>query len=151
MRCMSRPGRVRHMSTDRPDSLRDLVMSTARGLRRRWVDALEPWQLSPHEYRALHAIGHGQDAAPRLGDVAKALRIAPRSATEVVDRLETRGLVERIPDAADRRATCVRLTPDGRRTVEDLQQARDADADDYFAALSDEDRAELRRILTKLR
>ncbi|MGW0173158.1 MarR family winged helix-turn-helix transcriptional regulator [Rhodococcus sp. NPDC003322] len=139
------------MITDRPDTLRDLVMSTARGLRRRWVAALEPWQLSPHEYRALHAIGHGSDPTPRLGDVAKALRIAPRSATEVVDRLQDRGLVERIPDALDRRATCVQLTEDGRRTVRDLQQARDADADDYFAALDDHDRAELRRILGKLR
>ena len=80
------------MTTDRPDTLRDLVMSTARGLRRRWVDALEPWQLSPHEYRALHVIGHGDGDGPRLGDVAKALRIAPRSATEVVDRLQDRGL-----------------------------------------------------------
>lgn len=139
------------MTAERPDTLRDLVMSTSRGLRRRWIAALEPWQLTPHEYRALHVIGHGPDAAPRLGDVAKALHIAPRSATEVVDRLQDRGLVERIPDAADRRATCVQLTDDGRRTVRELQRARDADADDYFAALDDRDRAELRRILTKLR
>ena len=137
------------MTTDRPDTLRDLVMSTARGLRRRWVDALEPWQLSPHEYRALHVIGHGD--GPRLGDVAKALRIAPRSATEVVDRLQDRGLVERLPNAVDRRATCVRLTDVGRRTVRELADAREADADDYFAALTDDDRAELRRILGKLR
>ncbi|MFD1815600.1 MarR family winged helix-turn-helix transcriptional regulator [Rhodococcus gannanensis] len=139
------------MTADRPDTLRDLVMSTARGLRRRWVDALQPWQLTPHEYRALHVIGHGDDGTPRLGDVAKALRIAPRSATEVVDRLQDRGLVERIPDAADRRATCVRLTAEGARTIRNLEQAREADADDYFAALTDEDRTELRRILGKLR
>lgn len=146
------------MTPDRPDSLRDLVMSTARGLRRRWLAALEPWQLSPHEYRALHVIGHGRDAvgpatddAPRLGDVAKALHIAPRSVTEVVDRLEDRGLVERIPDPADRRATCVRLTDDGAGTMRELRQARDADADDYFAGLDERDRADLRRILTKLR
>ncbi|MFD4293392.1 MarR family winged helix-turn-helix transcriptional regulator [Rhodococcus sp. NPDC058505] len=136
------------MTTDRPDTLRDLVMSTARGLRGRWLDSLEPWQLTPHEYRALHVIGRGE---PRLGDVAKSLRIAPRSATEVVDRLQDRGLVERVPDAADRRAICVRLTPSGLRTVADLRRTRDADADDYFAALDDHDRAELRRILERLR
>lgn len=136
------------MATDRPDTLRDLVMTTARSLRRRWVDALAPWQLSPHESRALHVIGHDE---PRLGDVAKALHIAPRSATEVVDRLEERGLVERVPDANDRRATCVRLTADGARTVRELAHARDADADDFFAALDEHDRAELHRILTKLR
>ncbi|MFD4183717.1 MarR family winged helix-turn-helix transcriptional regulator [Rhodococcus sp. NPDC058514] len=138
------------MAEQHPDTLRDLVMTSARALRRRWFVALEPWQLSPHEYRALHVIGREADRHPRLGDVAKALHIAPRSATEVVDRLEQRGLTERVPDAADRRATCVRLTAAGRRIIGELETARTADAEDFFAALDEHDRAELRRILDKL-
>lgn len=139
------------MTEGPPDPLRDLVMSTARALRRRWFVALEPWQLSPHEYRALWVIGRDEPEVPRLGDVAKALRIAPRSATEVVDRLEQRGLAERVPDAADRRATCVRLTAAGRRVIGELETARAADAEDFFAPLDEHDRTELRRILDKLR
>ncbi|MFC4603593.1 MarR family winged helix-turn-helix transcriptional regulator [Rhodococcus kronopolitis] len=146
------------MTEGRPDPLRDLLITAARTLRRRWFTALEPWQLSPHEYRALRVIDRGpadscpgdRPEVPRLGDVAKALRIAPRSATEVVDRLEERGLAERVPDAGDRRAVCVRLTAEGRRVVAELDTARDADAEDYFAALDERDRAELRRILDKL-
>ncbi|SDC71554.1 MarR family winged helix-turn-helix transcriptional regulator [Rhodococcus tukisamuensis] len=138
------------MTEGPPAPLRDLVMSTARALRRRWLVALEPWQLSPHEYRALRAIGRDATAAPRLGDVAKELRIAPRSATEVVDRLEQRGLAERLPDAGDRRAVCARLTDEGRHVIATLDAARDADADDFFARLDDRERAELRRILDKL-
>ena len=49
----------------------------------------------------------------RPGALAEHLRIAPRSATEVVDDLQERGLVERAPDPADRRATLVRLTEAG--------------------------------------
>ncbi|MFG1783307.1 MarR family winged helix-turn-helix transcriptional regulator [Rhodococcus oryzae] len=139
------------MDQQHPDTLRDLLMSSARALRRRWFVALEPWQLSPHEYRALQVIYRDTDRHPRLGDVAKALRIAPRSATEVVDRLEERGLTERVPDAGDRRATCVRLTDAGRRIIGELDTARADDAEDFFAALDEDDRAELRRILDKLR
>ena len=49
----------------------------------------------------------------RPSALADALRIAPRSATEVADALEERGWVRREPDPTDRRAT--RLVPDRRR------------------------------------
>ena len=82
------------MSTTAPEpELGELLMRATRGLRRRWAAALEPWDLSPHHARALHVVG--DLGAPRLGTVAERLRIAPRSATEVVDALEERGLVER--------------------------------------------------------
>lgn len=133
-----------------PEQLRDLVMSTSRALRRRWFTALEPWGLSPHEFRALRVVDHECGGRPRLGDVAKALRIAPRSATEVVDRLQKRDLVERVADDVDRRAVCVRLTATGRALLTDMAAARDAQAANFFGDLDDADRAELRRILDKL-
>ena len=113
--------------SDSPVALRDLLLTTTRTLRRRWHDLLRPWGLSPHEYRALDVIGRADDPI-RLGIVAKELRIVPRSATEVVDRLESRGLTERLPDPADRRAVCVRLTDEGRKDRAELASARDADA-----------------------
>jgi DNA-binding MarR family transcriptional regulator len=134
---------------DSPVALRDLLMTATRTLRRRWHDILQPWELSPHEHRALRVIGSA-DEAIRLGVVAKSLRIVPRSATEVVDRLESRGLTERLPDPADRRAVCVRLTAEGRRILAELDTARDTDAVEVFARLDDDDRAELGRLLRKL-
>ncbi|EOM74431.1 MarR family transcriptional regulator [Rhodococcus rhodnii] len=132
----------------RDDSLRDLVIETAHSLRRRWFRTLEPWQLSPHEFRALRVIE--REERPRLGEIARELRIAPRSATEVVDRLDERGLTERVPDEQDRRATCVRTTEEGRRVLAELRDARDADADEFFATLTPGERAELRRLLQKV-
>ncbi|QBJ97227.1 MarR family transcriptional regulator [Rhodococcus sp. ABRD24] len=132
------------------EELRDLVMSTSRTLRRNWFTALEPWELSPHEFRALRVIHHEADGRPRLGDVAKALSIAPRSATEVVDRLQKRNLVERVADGVDRRAVCVQLTDTGLKLITEMSAARDAQAADFFGSLDAHDRAELRRILGKL-
>ncbi|MFE3291754.1 MarR family winged helix-turn-helix transcriptional regulator [Rhodococcus sp. NPDC059234] len=132
------------------DQLRDLVMSAARGLRRGWLAALEPWELSPHEFRALRVIDREAGGRPRLGDVAKALRIAPRSATEVVDRLQKRDLVVRVSDGVDRRAVCVRLTEEGHALIAEMSSVRDAQAADFFAPLDPHDRDELRRILGRL-
>lgn len=135
--------------SDSPVALRDLLMATTRALRRRWHEILQPWELSPHEHRALKAIGTS-DEPIRLGEVAKTLRIAARSATEVVDRLETRGLTERLPDPADRRAVCVRTTERGRTILAELDSARDADAVEVFTRLDAAERAELARLLGKL-
>jgi DNA-binding MarR family transcriptional regulator len=123
-------------------------MEVARGLRRRFAATLEPWGVTPHESRALRVIGQHEPTRP--GVVAQHLRIAPRSVTDVVDSLEERGFVRREPDPTDRRATQVSLTASGRRVLDELDAARRADHEGYFAGLSERDRATLTRILTGL-
>ena len=68
--------------------------------------------------------------------------------TEVVDALESRGLVQRRPDPDDRRATLVELTEHGASV---LQAIRGTEAERVFGRLSPADRAHLARILRKLR
>jgi DNA-binding MarR family transcriptional regulator len=131
-----------------PGALGDLLMHVARLQRRRWRDALAPWDLLPSQARALRVVT-GREAV-RLSDLAEALRIAPRSATEVVDALEDRGLVSRTPDPTDRRAVLIRASPEGLRIVGELDAARAADSRALFARLSAEDRAVLGRILAEL-
>ena len=86
----------------------------------------------------------------RPGELARHLRIAPRSATEVVDELERRGLVGRRPDPADRRAVLVGLTDRGREVLHDWHAERRSEAERSFGALPPADRAELTRILRTL-
>jgi DNA-binding MarR family transcriptional regulator len=130
-----------------PD-LGDLVMRVARSLRRRGAEAMAPWELAPHQVRALRVVGHHEGIRP--GELAAHLRVAPRSVTDVVDALEERGLLERHRDPGDRRATVLALTASGRRLVDETGAARRADAEAYFARLPERDRATLRRILTRL-
>ncbi|TFV62590.1 UNVERIFIED_ORG: MarR family transcriptional regulator [Bacillus sp. AZ43] len=123
-------------------------MRVARTQRRRFREVLEPWDLSPHQARALMVIT-GHDGV-RLSDLAERLRIAPRSATEVADALQERGLVERSPDPADRRAVLLRPTDGGRRVRDEIAAARAADAAELYGRLSPDDRATLARILRSL-
>jgi DNA-binding MarR family transcriptional regulator len=128
--------------------LGELLMRVARTQRRRWREALAPWDLSPHQARALRVVSERDGV--RLSDLAEALHIAPRSATEVADGLQQRGLVERTPDPGDRRAVLLRLTAEGRRVRDEADRARAADNEELFSRLSADDRATLTRLLTAL-
>ena len=145
--CMTRPATP--SSDDAAErSLGDLLTHTARTLRRRSLSALEPWGVTPHEARTLRVVG--RDEPTRPGVVAEHLRIAPRSVTDVVDALEHRDLVARKPDPDDRRATRISLTASGRTVLDELDVARRADHEAFFAALGERDRATLERLLRRL-
>ena len=130
------------------ESLSDSFRAVSRRLRIQTQKALAPWEVTPAQARALGVLArHG---AVRLGTLSEHLHIAPRSATEVVDALEERELVERRPDPADRRATLVTLTPRGGEVTASIRSARVAEAEEFFARLDDADRAALTRILATL-
>lgn len=129
-------------------ALGDLLIRVARTLRRRSSAALAPWDLNPHQARALRVVC-ARDGV-RLSELAEALRIAPRSATEVADGLTERGLAERAADPADRRAVVLRPTTEGRRVQGEVEAARAADSAELFARLPAADRTQLERILRVL-
>ncbi len=143
------------MPPDRPgdqdssESLSEIFWSVARQLRGASQETLAPWDITPAHLRALRTLGH--HGAMRLSDLSGRLHIAPRSATEVVDALESRGLVGRRPDPGDRRATLVEMTEHGAEVMSAIRAARGNDAERAFGRLSPADRAELARILGQLR
>ena len=136
------------MTDDGTAELGDLLMRVARTQRRRWRDVLAPWDLSPHQARALKVVCERDGV--RLSDLAETLRIAPRSATEVADALQERELVERTSDPGDRRAVILRATDEGRRIRDQIDAARAADSAELYGRLSAADRAHLARILRSL-
>jgi DNA-binding MarR family transcriptional regulator len=131
------------------ESLSEAFRSVSRRLRETSHEALAPWDITPSAFRALRILG--RDGAMRLSELSEHLRIAPRSVTEVADTLESRGLADRRPDPADRRATLVELTEHGSRVLDAIDAARGTEAERVFGRLSATDRAHLARILRKLR
>jgi DNA-binding MarR family transcriptional regulator len=130
------------------DSLAEAFWLVARRLRHQAREALAPWGVSFSQLRALEVLL--RRGPVRSGELAEHLRIAPRSATEVVDALVERGLVERRPDPGDRRATQIVATTAGSELGQAVGAARAAEADRVFAVLDDADRAELGRLLRLL-
>lgn len=132
--------------TEDPDA-GELLMRATRALRRRWLTSLEPWQLTPHEFRALRAVGQGPS---RLSDLAETLHIANRSVTDVVDTLQEKGLVERTPSPSDRRAIVISLTEQGRSLTGRIAQARTEAQTAFLAPLTDAETAQLAHLLSRL-
>ena len=123
-------------------------MAVARALRRRFSLALEQYDVTPSQSRALRTVV--AEPGVRLSVIADRLRIAPRSATEVVDALEARGLVVRETDPADRRATRVVATAEGTRLQALIDTTRREESERFLTELPSRDRVELDRILRAL-
>jgi DNA-binding MarR family transcriptional regulator len=131
------------------ETLSDAFWSVARQLREASHESLAPWDVTPAQFRALRVLKRHRTL--RLSELSDHLRIAARSTTEVVDALESRGLVRRRPDPSDRRATLVELTEHGASVLDAIREARGTEAERVFSRLTQADQAHLARILRKLR
>ena len=82
--------------------------------------------------------------------LSRAMMISSGGTTKRIDRLQERGLVERLDDPNDRRGVVVALTQKGVRLVDDAVAAHVADEQRVLAPLSTSDRRTLTRLLDAL-
>ena len=75
---------------------------------------IESWEFDV--LAALRRAGTPYELSP--GRLLRETLVTSGTMTNRVDRLVTRGFVQRLPDPSDRRGVIVRLTTDGRRTVD---------------------------------
>ena len=102
------------------------------------------------EYDVLYQLNEAGGGL-RMSEIADAVVVAPSSCTRVIDRLVSRGWVERQTDATDRRSVRVSITGAGRSALRRAALTHLADVDAIFAAhLSPRDLRDLDRILTRL-
>jgi DNA-binding MarR family transcriptional regulator len=131
---------------DSASRLAELVVRTSRRLHQSSMAELGPIGLSHGQARLMRILAEAPQAM-RMVDVAAALEVVPRTATTMVDGLETAGLVKRAADPSDRRAVLVELAQPGRDLLERIGQARRRTAELVFGRLADNERAELARLL----
>jgi DNA-binding MarR family transcriptional regulator len=75
---------------------------------------LRPLDLTFARYEVLMLLLFSSRGRLPLGKVGERLQVHPASITSAIDRLERQGLVERVPNPADRRGTLAAITPAGR-------------------------------------
>jgi DNA-binding MarR family transcriptional regulator len=84
-------------------------------------DAAGQHGLTHAQHQLLLAIrGHSGSAGPTIGDVADSLLVKHHTASELVDRTQGLGLVERVRDTSDNRRVHLRLTAKGRDVLRKL-------------------------------
>jgi len=86
----------------------------------------------------------------RLSELAERMGITAPTASRAVDGLVELGLLERLPDPADRRAVSIDVTAPGRARVEERMALAAAALEPAVAALSGQDRARLAALLARL-
>ncbi len=82
--------------------------------------------------------------------IAAALLVPSGTLTGRLDKLERLGTIERVPDPSDRRAMSVRLTAQGLEATDTAITAHVALEQQLLAPLSERERAQLDRLMTKL-
>ncbi len=121
----------------------------ARQLRVRMDRWCETEGLSEMRLGLLFMLRHLGAGVP-LGGLAAKLHVSPRNVTGLVDHLERDGLVDRVPDPADRRSVLARLTGLGRERVDAMTGGTFDWQQKLLAGFTREELVELRHLCLKL-
>src|SRR5688500_18533468 len=127
-----------------------VLLEVARSLHGRLEAALEGAGLSGAKYAALEPLARAGEPLT-LGELAGRLSCVRSNVTQLVDRLEADGLVERVSDPTDRRAIRARVTPLGVERLAAAQRAVQALQLELAARVPPEERAVFLRVLSSLR
>jgi DNA-binding MarR family transcriptional regulator len=84
-------------------------------------------------------------------DVAREFGVSLSAVTASADRMSRIGILRRSRDEADRRVVWLDLTPAGREAVGVFLDVRDRMRHRYFDLLSEQDRSDLFRIMSKVK
>jgi len=98
----------------------------------------------------LRLLGVLRDRMPTMNELARLLELDKSSVTGLIDRAQRRGLVVRVPSAADRRAVLVSLTDHGRSLASAGAARFEADISVLLERLPSSDRAALSRLISRL-
>lgn len=112
--------------------------------------------------RTMHHASEGKGSQTRIliilneigtipqNELTQRLGIQPGSASEVIGKLESAGLISRTPSAADRRTLDISLTPAGQNQAREAVQRRDQQRQAMFSCLSDQQKDTLLSLLEQL-
>lgn len=104
--------------------------------------------LTPSQLVVLKELAAAGGAQP--GELARAAGLKQATISVLLDRLETRGLVQRTRGSADRRTVQVQITPEGRMTLAGAPDLLQAEFGARFEQLADWEQAYINAALTRL-
>jgi DNA-binding MarR family transcriptional regulator len=135
----------------RPLEVLSRVTRLARHLDRARRDAFTEHELEVWEFDVLAALRRaGQPYVLSPGQLLAQTLVTSGTMTNRIDRLESRGLVQRMPDPNDRRGVHVRLTPRGKDRVDSALADLLAREEELLAALTPQQQEALSGLLRQL-
>ena len=90
------------------------------------------------------------ETAKTTGEIAEKLEIRQQSASELVSKLAKKSWIDKTKDSQDKRVTLVSLTAEGREMTKAMTKREGDYYQQFFDVLTDEEQAELNRLVKKL-
>lgn len=127
------------------------LLRTADVVRRHIGRVLEPYGITPQQYNVLRILrGAVPEGTPTLTIAERMIEEAP-GITRLLDRLEAKGMVSRQRCPEDRRQVLCHATPEALDLLGRIDGAMDDADDSVLGSLSEEDKAQLIRLLDAVR
>lgn len=126
------------------------ILETAHALEARLESALGEAGLSGAKYSVLSELVRSGKPVP-LGELADRLACVRSNMTQLVDRLETDGLVRRVACPTDRRSIQAEITEEGQKRQSEGAQRVEGLEHELAALVSDADGEALDRMMKVLR
>ncbi len=111
---------MRRMGTPEEALFLDLLR-TADVLMRGAIGVLKAEDLSPAQYNVLRILRGAPEGLP-CGEIAGRMITRDPDMTRLLDRMEKRGLISRARESRDRRMVLARITREGRKIVQRLDE-----------------------------
>jgi DNA-binding MarR family transcriptional regulator len=129
----------------------DRISGISRRLHRTMDETLVEFGLDSAEHKALSVLAQGGEPYRSTpGELAGRMDLSSGAMTNRLDRLETAGLIRRLPDPDDRRKVVVELTDHGRQTYRDAVGVQAKKEALVTAALNDREKVQLNALLRQL-
>ena len=115
-----------------------------------WADMAREMALAGHEltYSQFMTIKHlAVDSTTGVTELARHAQLNPGAMTRLLDKLEARGLLQRVADPADRRALHIVLTESGLEIWRDIRHCGQIVRDRAMQGMDENEREQLFRLL----
>ena len=126
----------------------DAILYAAHRIRAAADATLREHGLSLSGLKLLTALGAGDRS---MREISQVLHVSPRTITDMIDGLESRGLVARCPHPSDRRVTLLHLTEAGCRELACASTGAERVAAAAISALDQDEQRVLRSLLERVR
>jgi DNA-binding MarR family transcriptional regulator len=113
--------------------------------------SVERWDLTMPQFDVLAELARAPEQGFTFVELSRLLLVTSGNLTGIIDRLEEYGLVKREAELTDRRVTRMRLTPLGRRRIEEILPQHAADVSQVLSVMPRERLALLNDLLGELR
>ncbi|OCA85633.1 transcriptional regulator [Bacillus sp. FJAT-27225] len=104
--------------------------------------------LNPTEFAVLELLYHKGDQP--MQQIGSKILIASGSITYVVDKLEQKGLLQRVACPTDRRVTFAQITDKGKSFIEEVFPSHEQNIHEIMSRISEEERSQAIDLLKRL-